>query len=109
MKFLNLNYEQNFNDIEIKVGNDKENDIIKVSDVNKEYLYMKEIVIHFIRSYTVKKFDDTIFIHLITNYKVGFGIWNIMMEIKNVNDFKKGAEFYIILARNGGYLYIFRQ
>ena len=51
MKFFDRNYEQNFNDIEIKVGNDKENDIIKVSDVNKEYLYMKEITIYFIRSY----------------------------------------------------------
>ena len=36
VKFLNRNYEQNFNDIEIEVGNDIENDIIEVSDVNKK-------------------------------------------------------------------------
>ena len=29
VKFLNQNSEQNFNDIEIKVGNDKENDNVK--------------------------------------------------------------------------------
>ena len=60
MKFLNRNYEQNFNDIKIKVGNDKENNIIKVSDVNKEYLYMKENAIHFINSYVAKKVDNEI-------------------------------------------------
>ena len=62
-------------DIEIKAGNDKENDINKVSDLNKEYLYMKENAIHFINSYFVKKFDDENFIVLITNCKDGF--WHV--------------------------------
>ena len=57
MKFLNRNYGQNFNDIEIKVGNNKENDIIKVSDVNKEYLYMEEIslglILQSLEGYTI--------------------------------------------------------
>ena len=48
VKLLNQSSEQNFNDIEIKVGNGKENDIIKVSDVNEECLYMEENAIHFI-------------------------------------------------------------
>ena len=33
VKLLNQSSEQDFNDIDIKVGNGKENDIIKVSDV----------------------------------------------------------------------------
>ena len=36
VKFYNQNSEQSFNDLEIKVGNDKENGIIEISDVNKE-------------------------------------------------------------------------
>ena len=72
VKFLNQNYKQNFNDIEIKVGNDKENDIIKFSDVNKEYLCMQRIAIHFISSYIAKKFDENFFIDLITNFNDGF-------------------------------------
>ena len=58
MKFLNQNSKENDDDIEIKAGNDKENDINKVSDLNKEYLYMKENAIHFINSYIAKNFDN---------------------------------------------------
>ena len=75
MKFLNQNSEENVDDIEIKSGNDKESDIKKVSDVNKEYLYIKENAIHFINSYVAKKFDDEFLIGLITNYKDAF--WNV--------------------------------
>lgn len=70
---MNPSSEQNFNYIEFKVGNDKENGIINISDVNEEYLYMKENEIHFINSYIVEKFGDDIFIGLITNYNNGFG------------------------------------
>ena len=34
-EYLNQSYEKNLSDIESNVGNDKENDIIKGSDVNK--------------------------------------------------------------------------
>ena len=97
MKFLNQNSKENDDDIEIKAGNDKENDINKVSDLNKEYLYMKENAIHFINSYVAKKFDNEIFIGLITNYKDGF--WKVEYtdgdkEDFDVDDVKKGILLY---------------
>ena len=58
---------------------------------------MKKNAIHFINSYVAKKFDDEIFIGLITNYKDGF--WNVEYndgdkEDFDVNDLKKGIKLY---------------
>ena len=62
-----------------------------------QYKTMKENAIHFINSYIAKKFDDEIFIGLITNYKDDF--WHVEYKDGDKEDFdvielKKGIQLY---------------
>ena len=93
VEFLN----QNSNDNEIILGNDNENCIVSDNEANKEYLNMKdnkvrkdddilvneflamkENAMNYINSSIAKKFEDEVFIGLITNYKGD--LWHVEYE-----------------------------